>query len=155
VRCTSPGAVVLVLLALLGCGGAADDGPVEVHWDRDTCAHCNMAISDRRHAAQVRLPGARRPTLFDDPGCALIWLHQLPGERSSAAAVWVRSPDGEGWRDARNTRFVNGAKTPMDYGFVSTEGAPPGSLTLEEVWVRLERAERERRESRRRGESGT
>ena len=153
-KCTSRCAALLSLVLVLGCGGRPETGPVEIHWNRDACAHCNMGISEPRHAAQIRLPGQRRAALFDDPGCALIWLDQQPRDRTAGAAIWVRSPDGEGWSDARSTRFVNGAKTPMDYGFVSTAGAPPGSLTLDEVWLRLERAERERRAARRPRESG-
>ena len=141
----------LLLGALLaaGCSGGADAGPAAVHWDRDTCSHCSMGISERRHAAQVRLAGDRRTALFDDPGCALLWLHDHPEEVVETAAIWVRSPDGEGWRDARRIRFVSGAKTPMDYGFATIEGEPEGSLTLAEVWARLEKAERERRNPRR------
>ena len=40
---------------LTGCGrGADDEGLADVHWGRDTCAHCGMVISDRRFAAQVQ-----------------------------------------------------------------------------------------------------
>jgi len=147
-RATSRAALLLVLALAASSGCTPEDGPVEVHWDRDACAHCNMGISERRHAAQVRLPGARRPALFDDPGCALLWLHEQPGDAATTAAIWVRDPGGDGWRDARQTRFVNGSRTPMDYGFVASDGAPEGSLTLEEVWTRLEKAERERRAAR-------
>jgi nitrous oxide reductase accessory protein NosL len=141
------GALLGVLLAA-ACNDARDEGPVAVHWSRDVCSHCSMGISDPHHAAQIRLAGARRPALFDDPGCALLWLHDQPGDAVETASFWVRSPDGESWRDARQTRFASDAKTPMDYGFATTEGAPAGSLTLAEVWARIEKAERERRNPR-------
>ena len=64
-------------------------------------------------------------------------------------AIWVREPQLEGWRDARTSRFVSGAKTPMDYGFAVVAGEPEGSLTLDQVWTQLEQADRERRASRR------
>lgn len=139
---------LLALLLAAACERAPDMGPGEVHWDRDACEHCSMGISDRRHAAQVRLAGARRPALFDDPGCALIWLHDQPAEAAASASIWVRSPSGDGWVDARQTRFRGGAKTPMDYGFASADGALDGGLTLEQVWTRIAEAERDRRDPR-------
>jgi len=141
--------LLLALLLAPGCGGAPDTGPGTVHWDRDACAHCNMGISDRRHAAQVRLVGARRPALFDDPGCALLWLHQQPGDAAATASIWVVDPEGDGWVDARGARFADGAQTPMDFGFAPVSGVPEGSLTLDEVWQRIAEAERERRDPRR------
>ena len=56
--------------ALSGC---TDDkwpeGMKSIIWDRDTCVRCNMAISDRRFAAELR--GGPKDTVFkfDDPGC--------------------------------------------------------------------------------------
>jgi hypothetical protein len=145
----SRAALLMGLVLAAGCGGGGGDGPAEVHWDRDACAHCNMGISDRRHAAQIRLPGKRRAALFDDPGCALLWLHDQPGDAVDTASIWVREPEADGWRDARTSRFTPGATTPMDYGFAVVAGEPEGSLTLEQVWTQLEQADRERRASRR------
>jgi hypothetical protein len=96
----------------------------------------------------VRLPGARRPALFDDPGCALLWLAAQPDAEADRAAVWVRSPDGESWVDGRSARFADGARTPMDYGFATVAGTQGGSLTLDQVALRIAERERERRDSR-------
>ena len=42
-------------MALSGCKkGAWPDEMVEIKWDRDTCVVCNMVISDRRFAGQIR-----------------------------------------------------------------------------------------------------
>jgi hypothetical protein len=61
--------------ALSGC---TDDkwpeGMKSIIWDRDTCVRCNMAISDRRFAAEMR--GGPKDTVFkfDDGGCVVCWL---------------------------------------------------------------------------------
>ena len=42
-------------MALSGCKkGAWPDEMVEIKWDRDTCVVCNMVISDRRFAGEMR-----------------------------------------------------------------------------------------------------
>lgn len=134
-----------VLLAGLACAGGAVTGPVQVHWDRDACEQCSMVIGDRRTAAQVRLPGERRAHLFDDLGCALLWLHEQPGDAARSAEIWVRDPEGRAWLDGRMARFAGGATTPMGYGFATAGPDAPASLALAEVWQRLEASERERR----------
>jgi hypothetical protein len=104
-----------------------------------------MSIGDRRHAAQLQIPGEQRARFFDDPGCALVWLDRR-GEPWDDVEIWVRDPSGEHWIDARQARFHDGATTPMGYGF-ATAGAA-GELTLEAVAERLRELERERRSSR-------
>ena len=49
-------AALLVLLTLVGCSGEPETGPAKVTWDRDACERCRMVLSDRHHAAQVRVP---------------------------------------------------------------------------------------------------
>ena len=46
----------LLLAPLAGCGkqGHWPEGMAEIKWDRDTCARCNMVISDPRFAAELR-----------------------------------------------------------------------------------------------------
>lgn len=141
-------ALDMALLALPACGPAVETGPVEVHWDRDACEHCNMALGDRRSAAQVRVPGARRVALFDDPGCALLWLQEQPQDVRETADIWVRDAAGLEWVDARKTKFASGASTPMGYGFAPAPAGEADGLTLHEVWARIEESERERRDPR-------
>jgi hypothetical protein len=104
-----------------------------------------MSIGDRRHAAQLKLPGERKARFFDDPGCALVWLDGR-GEPWNDVEIWVRDPSGEHWIDARQTRYRSGATTPMGYGFAAAGAA--GELSLEAVAEQLESLERERRDSR-------
>ena len=134
------------LLILVGCGSEAATGPVNVHWDRDTCERCAMAVGDRRFAAQVRVPDSRRVRLFDDIGCALIWIEENASEPSRAALeIWVSDTTGTKWIDARAARFAAGHETPMGYGYATVGADTAQSMGLEEMQRRLAAKEDERR----------
>ena len=110
---------ILALLLVAGCTGGEDTGPAKVHWDRDICARCSMALSDRDYAAQVRGGLAEektKPYLFDDIGCAVIWLDQQPWKNDPRTEMWVRSTDSDEWLDMKTAWYVVGHRTPMDYG---------------------------------------
>jgi len=54
-------------LALTACTrGPAHPGTLDTR--NDACAHCRMAVSDPRFAAQLAAPG-EEPRFFDDLGC--------------------------------------------------------------------------------------
>lgn len=64
-------------VALSGCKkGAWPEEMVEIKWDRDTCVVCNMVISDRRFAGEMRGGPNKTVFKFDDPGCMAIWLKE-------------------------------------------------------------------------------
>ena len=135
--------VVIVVLVLSACGQRATTGPGEIHWDRQTCEHCQMVISDRRYAAQLRMPGDRTTKAFDDLGCALLWLDEqglIPREEARVE-VWVRDPSGKAWVDGRKARFAGDFPTPMNYGFATADQGIP----LSEVRARIASAEKRRR----------
>lgn len=137
---------VAAFAMLLACSGAPARGPVEVAWDRDTCAHCYMTIGDRRAAAQLRREPGGEMQLFDDLGCAVLYL----GDRDFAE-LWVRDASGSEWIDARQARFTAGATTPMDYGFVAAGAdgeALAAGLTLDRVRTAIREIEDERRSAR-------
>jgi nitrous oxide reductase accessory protein NosL len=140
-------AVPLVLL-LGACGGDPPTGPVEITWDRDVCERCSMAISDRRYAAQVRFAGDRQAHVFDDLGCALLWLDEADAGSETSAEIWVRGPSGKEWIDAREAFFSEGLGTPMSYGFGTTASTREG-LRMAQVRERVRAVEDERRSPRR------
>jgi hypothetical protein len=57
---------------------------------------------------------------FDDIGCMVLWTDAHRG--SGAEHLWVREPTTGSWLDARTARYVQGARTPMDFGFETREG---------------------------------
>lgn len=119
--------VALAVVASIAC--AKTDDPVDPVWGKEPCAHCAMVVGDRRSAAQIGGDGERR--YFDDVGCMASWL-----EKHSAAHAWVRDEDGR-WIDARAARYAEGAKTPMDFGFVPSKSG----IDWDELRARLRRRE--------------
>jgi copper chaperone NosL len=102
-------------LVVVGCSrGEAAVDPV---WGKEPCAHCRMLVSDKRYAAQVvDAEGERR--FFDDAGCMVLWMdtHAPP------LHAWARDAVSGAWLEARAATYVQGARTPMDFGFEARAG---------------------------------
>lgn len=134
-------------ILLAGCSGDAGTGPVEVKWDRDACERCNMVLSDRHHAAQIRHTpaggGRSRVYKFDDIGCAVLWLDQRPWRQEPGVEIWVTDHRSGDWLDARTAHYVTGQLTPMQYGLGAQPDPAPGSLSFTEAAEHIYRVERE------------
>lgn len=119
-------------LLLAACSGAPDSGPKSVRWDRDSCERCRMVLSDRFYAAQVRYlpPGKQRSAvlMFDDIGCASLWLEDKPWRDLPSTEIWVTDHRTGAWIDARKAYYVKDRQTPMDYGLGAQTEAVAGSL---------------------------
>ncbi len=130
-----------LMLLLSACSGKPDTGPVDIKWDRDTCARCSMVLSDRLHSAQVRatpVPGKRSKVyLFDDIGCALIWLEDKPWRDDPKTEIWVNDQHTGEWLDARSAHYVPGQITPMEYGLGAQSRAEEGSLDFARAKQRI------------------
>lgn len=152
--------IFFALFWLVACSQDPKTGPGEVHWDRDGCEHCQMTISDRRFAVQVRTAHDHKLHRFDDLGCALLFLDGLRAHKTELAAksdpelyaeFWVRNPQGTQWQDAHGVAFHDSYTTPMGYGYAPAGGstqeslATPQNWTLSQVWERVRVKENERR----------
>lgn len=124
---------VAALLLLASCSREPQTGPAEVKFDRDTCVHCSMAVSDRHYAAQVRGGPKHQAYKFDDLGCALSWLNRQPWGNDPVTEIWVAHFRDGIWLNARTAHYVGGKTTPMAYGFGATTDAIPGSISFEEA----------------------
>jgi len=121
-------AAALPLVGLTACERDPGNGPAKVHWDRDVCERCKMAVSDRKYAAQVRGGPQRRAHMFDDIGCAVFWLKDQAWAQAPDTEIWVTDYRTGEWLDARKAFYVPGKTTPMYYGFGAVREAVPGSL---------------------------
>jgi hypothetical protein len=137
------GSILIMLVLLAGCWQSSNTGPSDIHWDRQTCEHCQMVISEQRHAVQIRRLGARQTHAFDDLGCALLWLEEqgLMAGGGEGPEIWVNDSTADDWIDARSAQFEAGLSTPMDYGF----GVAEHGISLGEVEARVRETERQRR----------
>lgn len=125
-------------LAACGRGVAWPEGMTPIVWDRETCVRCNMVISDRRFAAEMR-GGPKQVTFkFDDIGCAIFWLRDkakdYPWIAEAATRLWVADVGSRGndvhWLDARGAQYV-GKTSPMGYNFGAVGQQQAGSLDFE------------------------
>ena len=60
-----------LLLLLSGCKEKDSTAPGKIHWDRDMCERCKMAVSDRKFATEIVDPKTKKHYYFDDIGCAV------------------------------------------------------------------------------------
>ena len=139
--------IFFVLGLLAACSGEPETGPASVTWDRDACARCRMVLSDRHHAAQIRVPpdeGRKRSTVykFDDIGCAVLWLDQQTWKAGPAVETWVIDHRDGQWIDARTAYYLPGRTTPMEYGLVAQRDPAPGALSFEEAIPRIHEIEK-------------
>ncbi|MCK5876054.1 MAG: hypothetical protein KAG43_00345 [Candidatus Marithrix sp.] len=107
---------ILVLL-MTSCTGD-QTGPIEITLDRDKCERCQMAVSDKYYAAQVRGGPKNKVFLFDDIGCAVNWLNKQHWADNSK--IWVADYKTGNFLDASTTYYIPEQLTPMDFGFGAT-----------------------------------
>ena len=104
-----------------------------------------MVLSDRHHAAQVRIKTQDGRSLvhpFDDLGCALVWLEGQPGRGDPTTEIWVNDWRTGEWIDARKASFVSGQVTPMEFGLGAQPDAAPGTLSFNEARAHVFEVER-------------
>ncbi len=126
--------IAIFALLLASCAPKDETGPGEVHWDRDTCARCVMAVSDHYYSAQVRggaPEGRTRLYFFDDVGCAVIWLDKQNWKDDPRTEIWVNDWQSGDWIDARKAWYIPGKTTPMDYGLGAQLEAAEGAYDFD------------------------
>lgn len=109
-------------------------GPEDIRWGRETCIICGMIISDPQFAAEIRGGAQRELFKFDDIGDALHWLSVQAWAEEPDVEIWVRDyQTGTRWLDARQSRYVTGLVSPMDYGFGAVEQSGSGTVSFEKM----------------------
>ncbi len=139
-------ALILGLQGLAACSHDAGTGPVDVKWDRYTCERCRMVLSDRKHAAEVRVKpssGRSKVHFFDDIGCAVVWLQDKPFRDAAGTQIWVTDWRTGHWIDARNASYVLGQVTPMEYGLGAQSEPQTGALSFEQAKAHIFEVERQ------------
>ncbi len=124
----------------IGRLNALPDGPVEIVWDREACAHCRMHVGEPSFAAQLQLVGGEVRS-YDDPGCMLADLAKVPA--AEVHAVWVHHVAEERWLRGEEAGFVGVPVSPMGYGLGAVDKGAPRSVSL--AAARAEVAAREAR----------
>ncbi|HZY05319.1 MAG TPA: hypothetical protein VFF02_17665 [Anaeromyxobacteraceae bacterium] len=108
--------------ALLACTRAPAQ-PAALDTRNDACAHCRMAVSDARFAAQLAAPG-EEPRFFDDLGCLRDWLKSQPRLPRGAVAFVADHRTREWVRASRAIYTLSpGLQTPMSSHLLAHAGA--------------------------------
>jgi hypothetical protein len=129
-------------VALSGCKkGNWPENMVEIKWDRDTCVVCNMVISDRRFAGEIRGGPDKTAFKFDDPGCMAIWLREKaekhPWMKDPDTQMWVadynsKSREEMYWLNPRRAYFVT-RTSPMGFNFAAVATPLAGALDFNDM----------------------
>ena len=128
----------LLLLSLTlfigsGCQKKADNSAEKMHWDRDMCERCKMAISERKYAVQIVNPSTHKHYKFDDIGCAVLWLDEEHIPWKSEAKIYITDAKTGKWIDARTAIYTDDSITPMAFGFAAytKKTLPAGHHTID------------------------
>ncbi len=103
----------------------------KMHWDRDMCERCKMAISDRKFAVQA-VGEDGKLYRFDDIGCLILWqAKERPDLKFKK--IWITDAETGEWIDAEKALYTMDALTPMGYGFAaySRKNFPKGKKPLD------------------------
>ena len=124
---------LFLLLGLSGCEKKPVGAVQQMHWDRDMCERCKMAISERKFAVQIIDPQTGKDYKFDDIGCAVLWMDEEKIPWKEKAIIWITDAKTGKWIDARKAIYVDGAITPMAFGFAAytKETLPQGKETFD------------------------
>ena len=111
-----------------GCEKKEIGAPEGMHWDRDMCERCKMAISERKFASQIIDPQSGKVYKFDDIGCAVLWMDETGIPWREKAIIWVTDASTGKWIDAKKAKYSDDSITPMAFGFAaySEKTAPKG-----------------------------
>lgn len=112
--------LLLCVFLLNACArGATTAAPPEIRYGEDTCAECNMIISDPRYAAGYahEISAGRYESLaFDDIGDLLAHMTNYPERK--IVAWYVHDYESEAWLDATTAYYVVSEQiaSPMGHG---------------------------------------
>ncbi len=108
-----------IFINFSGCGKKDNTGLAKMHWDRDMCERCKMAISERKFAVQVINPKTHKSYKFDDIGCAVLWFKEEKTPWKNQAKIWITDAKTGQWIDAKKAIYTDDSITPMAFGFAA------------------------------------
>ena len=111
--------MLTLVAALTGCQKKSTGDIAQMHWDRDMCERCKMAISERKYAVQVIDPKTHKAYKFDDIGCAVLWFDEEHIPWKEQAKIWITDAKTGKWIDAKTAIYTDDSITPMAFGFAA------------------------------------
>jgi len=111
--------VLFLMVILTGCEKKDPTAVHKIHWDRDMCERCKMAISERKYAFEIINPDTGKAYKFDDIGCGVLWLDEEKVPWANKAVMWITDAKTGEWIDAKKAYYTDDSITPMAYGFAA------------------------------------
>ena len=123
--------MVMGFRALPSDSESSGDGPPSISVGSDSCAHCQMIISDIRFAAAWRDTNGK-PARFDDIGCMVDMYREMPP--GDGAGFWVHSYLDEALLTASAATFAvsESITTPMAYGIAAVATRPEADALVQQ-----------------------
>ena len=109
----------LAIVNINGCEKKKIGEAEKIHWDRDMCERCKMAVSDRKFAFEIIDPKSGKVYKFDDIGCGILWLEEEQIPWREKAIMWVTDAKTGKWLNAKKALYTDDSITPMAYGFAA------------------------------------
>jgi len=140
--CKHPGISALVLLALCTAGAlgwalmqatSSPGGPVELMWDRESCANCKMLVGEPNFAVQLQTEDGR-VFAFDDPGCLILFLED---DATPVRAIYFHHLHEGRWIGHDEVAFESVSPSPMGFGLGAIMTGDPDSIDLDEARRRV------------------
>lgn len=127
--------VCVSTFVLVGCSNEVNLNPKKIRHDRDVCERCKMILSTQNYACQVINPTDGKYYNFDDIGCSLLWFKENNITWEDSAIIYVADAVSSSMINARESFWVDGANTPMNFGYAahSLEQENRKNFNFEEV----------------------
>ena len=111
--------IVSILTIINGCNSKPKGSVEKMHWDRDMCERCKMAISERKFAVEAIDMKKNKTYKFDDIGCAVLWMSENKIPIDNNIKLWITDAKTGKWIDAKSAIYTDDSLTPMAYGFAA------------------------------------
>jgi copper chaperone NosL len=122
--------ISLPLFIFLTSCVASEVKPRDPLWEKDSCAHCRMILSEKRYAVQ-RILSNGEVHYYDDIGCAMKHPHSHDDGK-----LYVRPDGGNDWIPAQEATYQSGLSTPMNSGFGAVKSG--GSVNYKDILKKYE-----------------
>lgn len=109
----------ILAVLVFGCNKTINTEPKKVIYDRDLCERCKMQLVDRYHTAQIVNPENGQSYLFDDLGCAVLWLDETTPSWKEKALIYITDGKNGNWVEHKNAYYAEGYNTPMSFGIAA------------------------------------
>ncbi len=111
--------IAFIMTITNGCNSKPKGSVEKMHWDRDMCERCKMAISERKFAVEAVDIKRDKTYKFDDIGCAVLWMSENKIPLDNNIKLWITDAKTGKWIDAKTAIYTDDSLTPMAYGFAA------------------------------------